>query len=248
MTQQQLETNQLINANGWNPANETWAYASADDPTYTFTISAFDATTKYSVGMKVKLTQSTGGTKYAIITKVVFDDPGSTITAYFGTDYNLENEAITAPYYSMLKAPFGFPLSPVKWTVEFTDTASRVQATPSSGTWYNIGTSTLSIPIGVWNTSYQVAVEFNDAAADTWSIYATLSTANNTESNVAWTTLALNYATYRLILSLSRAGLITATSKTSYYLNAKTGYADLDNMYFRGDQSATTIRAVCAYL
>lgn len=40
---------------GWIPAEETWTYASADDPTFTFTISG-DKTGKYSVGMKIKLT------------------------------------------------------------------------------------------------------------------------------------------------------------------------------------------------
>ena len=44
------------NIDGWINPNETWTYASADDPTFTFTIASFDATTLFSVGMKIKLT------------------------------------------------------------------------------------------------------------------------------------------------------------------------------------------------
>ena len=96
--------------NGWTPALETWTYASADDPTYTFTISG-DLTDKYSAGMRIKLTQTTA--KYFIITKVAYSSPNTTITVYGGTDYDLANATITNPYYSVVKAPQGFPLDPV---------------------------------------------------------------------------------------------------------------------------------------
>lgn len=46
---------------GWITAGETWTYASADSPSFTFTISG-DKRDKYSVGMKIKLTQ--GSVKY----------------------------------------------------------------------------------------------------------------------------------------------------------------------------------------
>jgi hypothetical protein len=99
----------LVPENGWIPAGETWTYNSADDPTYTFTISG-DKTDKYSAGMRIKLTQTTA--KYFIITKVAYSSPNTTITVYGGTDYDLANAAITSPYYSTQKAPQGFPLNP----------------------------------------------------------------------------------------------------------------------------------------
>lgn len=42
---------------GWVSANETWTFASADSPTYTFTVSG-DVTGKYSRDMKVKFNQT----------------------------------------------------------------------------------------------------------------------------------------------------------------------------------------------
>ena len=248
MTQQQLETNQLINANGWNPANETWAYASADDPTYTFTISAFDATTKYSVGMKIKLTQSTGGTKYAFITKVVFDDPGSTITAYFGTDYNLENEAITLPYYSLVKAPFGFPLDPTKWTVSVTDTSNASQATPTQNVFYNLGSVSIDVPIGSWIVRYDICSRTAATSNTVVDMYITLSTANNSESDSefsVWINIDNADACY---IPASKGKLLTLTTKDTYYLIVSTTRTTGSALVWRGDIIPTKIIAVCAYL
>jgi len=66
---------------GWLISNETWTYASADAPTFTFTISG-DKTTKYYPGQRIKLTQTT--VKYFIITAVAYASPNTTITVYGG--------------------------------------------------------------------------------------------------------------------------------------------------------------------
>lgn len=156
-------TSPLINDtwDGWISANETWTYASADDPTFTFTITG-DKSAKYSAGMRIKLTQTTA--KYFIITKVAVSTD-TTITVYGGTDYDLANAAITSPYYSTQKAPHGFPLDPTKWTVTTTDTTLRSQASPTADTWYNLGSVTMSLPIGIWNSSYQVCLMSDDTSA-----------------------------------------------------------------------------------
>lgn len=237
-----------IPLDGWVVAGETWVYVSADDPTYVFKVAGIDLTGKYQAGQKIKYTQSTGGTKYGIITKVGFSTD-TTITVYQGTDYDMANEAISNPYYSPVKTPFGFPMSPAKWTVEFLDTAIRTQATPANGTWYNIGTSTVSLPIGVWDVSYQVLLYLEDVSTGGWVAYTTLSTANNSEMDKSWSN-EFYWATANLgwLLPSHRRNLITLTAKTSYFLNAKVGSANLDNLRFVGADGTTIIRAVCVYL
>lgn len=89
--------NQTISA-GWMPAFETWAYASAT----TITVPS-GAATKYSVGDKIKLTQST--VKYFYVTAVA--DTVLTVTG--GSDYTVDNAAITSNYYSKASSPVGFP-------------------------------------------------------------------------------------------------------------------------------------------
>jgi len=88
---------------GWIGAGETWTYASAS----TYTISG-DLTTKYSIGMKIKLTQTTA--KYFIISAVSYGAPNTTITVNGGASYTVANAAITLPFYSVSQSPYGCPL------------------------------------------------------------------------------------------------------------------------------------------
>jgi hypothetical protein len=61
---------------GWNPAGETWAYASADSPTFTLTIPT-DKRTKYSKGMKLRLEQDQALTSYWSFDSDLTDGVGS---------------------------------------------------------------------------------------------------------------------------------------------------------------------------
>ena len=83
---------------GWVPISDSWTYASAT----TITVPS-DATTKYSVGDKIKLVQTT--TKYFYIVGVA----STTLTITGGSDYTLTNAAISGVYYSKAATPLGFP-------------------------------------------------------------------------------------------------------------------------------------------
>lgn len=235
---------------GWQSAEETWTYFSADGPTGVFTVAA-DVTTKYSVGMRVRYVQTT--TKYGIITNVsTFSGGNTTITIYGGTDYTTANAAISSNYYAQGKAPFGFPLDPTKWTVEITDTSNRSQATPTNGTWYNLGSVSISVPIGVWYLSYTVVAAADRSGAATGvDAFVTLSTANNTEADKAMTGVTLSadasasgkgsYGT------ITRQKVVALTAKTSYYLNTSSDFS-VTTIYNRNDLGTLVIRAVSVYL
>lgn len=83
---------------GWYPVTDTWTYASAT----TITVPS-GAANLYSVGDKIKLTQTT--VKYFYIIGVA--DTLLTITA--GTLYTLTNAAISNVYHSKAVSPLGFP-------------------------------------------------------------------------------------------------------------------------------------------
>lgn len=239
---------------GWTEEAEsrTWSYSSADAPTYIFSVNA-DMTGIISTNMKLRFKQSAGTYKYAGVTAVGSYSGGVTlITAYFGTDYDLDNEAITNVAYSTMRAPFGFPMSRDKWTVEVVDTSTRTQPTPTINDWYNIGTtnSQINIPIGDWDVSYQVFAGA-DLNSLTTNVYTTLSTANNTQSN-AHMTAAVNIGNSSVsVLIESRlvaSDFLSLASKATYYLNAKTGTSGVPNIYFGGATIPTIIRAVWAGL
>lgn len=226
---------------GWIESGETWTYASADAPTFTFTISG-DLTGKYSPGMRIKLTQTT--VKYFIITAVSYGAPNTTVTVYGGTDYTLANAAISANYYSMSKAPFGFPLSPAKWAVEVDFNSYVEQTNPTTGTWYNVGSITISAPIGVWNGQYSVATYAGKGTATVARQDVTLSTANNSESNNLTTGEVQSSADFASMIT--KSFILTLTVKTAHYLNHK----GLTNMATIAVNNAANnyIRLVCAYL
>lgn len=86
------------NFDGWVTVTDSWTYSSAT----TITVPS-DATTKYSVGDKIRITN--GGLKYFYITAVA----ATTLTITGGTDYTLTNVAISAISYSKVVSPLNFP-------------------------------------------------------------------------------------------------------------------------------------------
>lgn len=238
-----------IFTNGWITSEETWSYSSADSPTFIASVNA-DMTGKISVGYRVRLTQTT--TKYFIVTSVgTFSGGATLITLYGGTDYTLANAAITTPYYSSMKVPYGFPISEDKWTVTTTDSSDRTQSSPVTNTWYNPGSLTISIPIGSWRVTYKCLQRVSRAAATTTNMVTTLSTANNSESDPDFTSFeTLGGASGTLTLLTTQTctpKILTIASKTSYFLNCRTT-AGADSIGHRGDSGTTVIKAICAYL
>jgi len=234
---------------GWIEVFETWTYASADAPTFTFTVVG-DKSTKYYPGMRIKLTQTT--VKYFIITKVVYSSPNTTVTVYGGTDYTLANEAIIYPYYSSAKAPAGFPLDPTKWTVTVTDSTQRSKTTDiSDSTWYNIDAAAqISVPIGVWNVSYMVYGSSSVTATPAWhAIRVCLSSSSNScsdnlslQEHLVLTDLDNN------ILSVATIKVVT-TAKTTYYVNIQCSASTaITLLRYYNDLYPMVIKAECAYL
>lgn len=257
-----IDTLQTQTGDGWVAAGETWTYSSVDDPTGVFTISG-DKTTKYSAGMRIRFVNNSA-TIYGIITAVSYSAPNTTVKFCHEIDPTdslaltlMANSAITVPYYSVHKVPFGFPADVRKWTVYKTDTTNRQQSGPSTGTWYNVGTtnSQLVIPIGAWDVSYQVCARTNRTSTTQQDIQVTLSTANNSSSdsefNAFIQTSAGGNGANSIFLggTLSRRKFLNLSSKTTYYLNARAPVANSDSLDFlNSDFGAMTIRAVLAYL
>lgn len=250
-----LKSQQAFGGNGWNPAAETWEYVSVDDPTGVFRVNA-DVTGKYSIGMRLKMTNG-GNVIYGIITAVGAYTGGYTSITFLHeidpTDslalYLLANSAITLPFYSFQKIPFGFPLSPLKWTVKVTD-SNAYEVSATANTWYNITNMAISVPIGVWSISYFMHIYSYKASITSVNIFSTLSTANNSESNSSFTYFSdLIGATSTLAASdtIFINNILSLSSKTILYANIKTSTSGGANI---GSSTSVpkTIYATCAYL
>lgn len=237
---------------GWNYANETWTYASVDDPTGVITISG-DKTGKYSLGMRIKFTNG-GNVIYGIITKISYSSPNTTLTFLHEINpstskalHLIQNSAITNVYYSSAKAPFNFPISPLSWTVITSNSTQKNQSSPAEGTWYYTGVSA-NIPIGVWELSYDTFLMAARSVAGFCNPNITLS-----DTIAAPNAEFLNVYEYNSILqtgfiSTSKANTISLTSKTTYYLNYRVVSSGHSNLYMNTVYGTTYIRAKCLYL
>jgi len=233
---------------GWNSLGAC-AYVSADSPTFVMNMTG-DATGYLSLGSRIKLTQTT--VKYFVVTAIGAYSGGVTpITLYGGTDYTLANTAITLPYFSTHKAPFGFPLNPQKWDIVVELTSNSTTASPTATTWYNV--TSINLPIGAFNVSisggYYVTATL--ASISFIGIYVTLSTENNTESNNRMTEIM---ASLQPIGSAQiRGGFyrdldMLLTTKATWYLNQKTNQAGISTIEVSGSPTTTMLRARFLYL
>ena len=232
-----------VSPDGWVAAGEAWTYASADDPTFTFTVPG-DLTGKYQAGMKIKLTQTTA--KYFIVTKVAHAAGTTTITIYGGTDYDLANAAITLPYYSVVRSPFGFPMDPAKWTVSL-NYGGGAQANATAGTIYNL--TNIVVPIGAWEIKGNWNHYASGSTAAQCAFRTGLSTANSTfsDGNLVKTMTAYIYTNTAEIRSVNAIRKFLAlAAKTTYYVNIATiQNAGTTTVGIAAD---CYIEAVCAYL
>lgn len=234
---------------GWQTGPGTWTYSSADSPTFVLTTSV-DLSSFIGVGARIKLTQTT--VKYFIVTAI----SGTTITLYGGTDYTLTAAAITSPYFSIMKAPIGFPLDPTKWSVLVTDATQRSGAV-SANTWTNVGSTNaqITIPIGVWDVYVKASFQFDRTTAGTGDTgSAALSTANNTASDGEMAAMVVSYGSpvatssdiYGGLFSIRKTLVLAA--KTTHYLNVYVQNAGTVTQNMTTWGGTMVLRAVCAYL
>lgn len=240
---------------GWNSANETWTYSSVDDPTGVITISG-DKTTKYSLGMRIKFTNG-GNTIYGIITKISYTSPNTTLTFLHEINptnslvlHLMANSAITLNYYSNMKAPFGFPLNPDKWSIKKTLTTNYFKSNPVKDTIYYSGFN-ITIPIGLYNIELST-VGYADRGT-TGDTQVSIGIANNQTSLDIYfplqqtITYTSSVTATLFILPINPKRIVEIGSKTVYYLNLRTNATGVTTIG-SVNEGETYIKAQCAYL
>lgn len=235
----------IINdVSGWRQASESWAYASWASTTRIGVITVpSGATTRYQKGMRLRIEQPSG-TKYGIIVAVA----STSLTVFFPSGTTLDNAAISYPAYSTQKAPFGFDLNPVLWTVSATDSTNR-QATTDTYTSY--GGTTLPVGIGAWEIAYRLDMRITYASGGNPKRgYVTLSSDGSTETDPEMTnTLYMNSPTLttasQTMIASKKVNFTAARTLTFLGRVSSTGAtAQIDN----SSTQALSVSALCAYL
>jgi hypothetical protein len=248
---------------GWveDAESRTWSYSSADAPTYVFSVND-DMTTILSAGMRVRFKQSAGTYKYAIITAVGSYSGGATlITAYFGTDYDLDNEEVTNMAYSAGKSPFGFPMNPDKWTVETSDFSNNDLSSFNTNEYVNLGSKSITVPVGIWNmyAMARIHLSMTTSPSSTINFVWLLATDSTTTGSTPTGAVSASKAGFQNIVVAAPSSqlAITGSASTQFVLDLSTEtiYYFMVNPQFNGTPTTKllqmrdfVIRAVCAYL
>jgi hypothetical protein len=223
-----VEWSDSATTTGWMPLFASCDFVSADDPIFVLNITG--DYTHLTPGNRFRCTQVTGGQKDFIIHAVGSFAAGVTpITIFGGTGANstvLNDEAITNVYFSMMNFPSGFDTDPSRWQILILDSTDYTINNVTLDTWVNPGTLQIDVPVGLWSVGYDVQAYADPITTTTsGSLYATLSTSNNTESNPRHTSnfwiADLNAGDHLLQHSFSKSFFMSVEAKTKYYLNIK---------------------------
>ena len=228
----------------WTATGESWVYASWTSGTRIGTITVpTDATTKYQAGMRIKISQSTGGTKYGIITKV----EATLLTVFFPSGTTLNNETISTPYYSSLKVPLGFNPDPTLWRLSVTDSTNR---TITDTTTYTTMVVNLPVGIGAWILNYSLTIRVTNSSASAKRGFITLSSDGSTETDTDLTSNLYVPATSGFIHSSTISAykeVVFTSPKTLLFMGKNSAASSATQM----DNSTTLpviLYATCAYL
>lgn len=208
-------------AKGWFAIdNASFEYNSANSIK---TTSDIDVTGLIQVGDKITFEQATDGEKFFFITAIDYNSTVANrtyIEVYGGTDYDVDNEAITADTVglSRIKAPFGFPLNPNKWSIKFVSTSSDLVTTSTSyGSFASI-----NVPAGIFHLTYSGTggIDSTGGAAD---IDAELGLSTvSTSIDIAETQKLFRQNTaIDSFREINITTLVSPTSSTTYHLVGK---------------------------
>lgn len=226
---------------GWTSAAETWTYSSWSSTTRIGVLTApSDATTKYQAGNRIKITQSTGGTKYGIIHEVT----ATTITIFFPSGTTLNNEAITDNFFSTLDSPLGFDKDALLW--ELKSTLGSAQDTTST-TPVNTSMPNLALGKGAWQVIAQGSHYTTRGSTTFANGNITLSTSSTGQEDSEMTRyIRIQGASGTLASEASFAMIknVDHSAATTYYLNHWSSAGSITHRTFAG----ASIRAVSRYL
>ena len=190
--------------------------AGAGSPTAT------NADSPFALGNDLASAYTKGTTDFGVVMATSFST-NTTVTVQVPEGCTIPTSGgVSAVYYSTQDTPYGFPRQRGKWRL--TSMAKTIVSNGGSvsvGTWLNIGYRQFYLPIGSWMLGFN-AVPYYYRTGTSAEFKATLSTANNTESNTELTIASSvegASGTMAARNNMNRETDITVNSATQYYLN-----------------------------
>ena len=241
--------------------------AASDDPTYTLQFVGVDLTGLLEEGQPVCWTQD-GIVRYGWISSVPSYTAGNTTITILtrlddiSSNYDVLDTSsypITGFCHGLKRQPgFGMPIDEAAWTLVVSSTSNMYKNSPTNSVWYHSYDSgdlpSLVVPIGLFDLAWFADMfATSDNTSPHASVYVTLSTTTNSETDGDFTNRAFASADHDLqgtlfaLIDTGRSKQVHLTSKTNFYLNYKTDHNSIQ-LALGGTQTPTVIKAKCAYL
>lgn len=169
-------------------------------------------------------------TEYAVITSVSYSSPTTTIKLYTGNQNTIPNQTLGTVYFSTVREPYGFNADRGNWSYYIYYPSYLF--VPTSGTWYNPASSSITVPAGSWKVGYELANLRGAATGSSNSYISVNSVLSITSANTG--SLQEQYYWYASsaidgVMSsgstmtcnspVKREGFVTLSTDTTYYLN-----------------------------
>ena len=153
--------------------------------------------------------------------------------------------------YSTQAVPYGFPRDKGRWEVASLYKTDVTQASPASGTWYNLASIKLIVPVGAWEAVFKSTYYTIRPASATMDAYASLSTSSSSETDQIYSSRFYAEAATSNTAALGTAtttGFELLTAATPYYAIYRTTIASTGSLVLNGSVSTTVVSVKNAYL
>lgn len=152
--------------------------------------------------------------------------------------------------YSHSKTPYGFPTETDKWalySIWRSDINSGVIAT--AGTYVNLASFGITLPIGKWDTEYSVYLIAIHAGVTFLSVYGQLSTSSSvsTDLELSASSPIINVSLTEMDAQITRRKSLSVSAETPYYF-IQAASQNNSTVYLRGTTLPAVIVARNAYL
>lgn len=150
--------------------------------------------------------------------------------------------------YSTQKTPYGFISDESKWTLTTISRGSNINNGASTGdTYYNVGSMSLSVPVGVFKLTANINVQATMGAATSHGAAAAIGSSAGNSKDVAQATGAYS-ASADVRASCYMNAFVRPTTATSYYINIASVDQNATNLYLVGATQDCILTAECTYV
>jgi len=186
-----------------------------------------------------------GTTEHAIVSAKPTFSTNTTVTVQIPEGHAIPTSGgISAVSYSTQENPYGFPVDKSRWVVQFTMRNSIAQSSPVNGTWYNLGSAKLNVPVGSWMLAHKGNAYTDRAVAGAVSVNVTLSTSSSSESDRDLTASSYHGNNTGFTAPYEITKFVSLSSATPYYKLHNTTRASGTNIQDAASDGTSLITAV----